>query len=208
MASHGTLNSKIHYVKEQVRIFERFEVLVCFFVWKVWKIWKIWSVVLVFLFEKYEKISKFEVLIGAQIVGTSAVVDLCVKRTMYTSTYRCQNDHWRQISPSKKWQKKCRKCKKNAVFRENCGVFAKVRTQEFRKSVWSWSEIFIRCKKKIMEVVWNTEALVQCGGAPGTLRILRVFARFQLNILRFFYAKSRELRVSKVCGNKFKFSPL
>ena len=58
--------------------------------------------------------------------------------------------------------------KKSVVFRENCGVFAKVRTQEFRKSVWSWSEIFIRCKKKIMEVVWNTEALVQCGGAPGT----------------------------------------
>ena len=87
-------------------------------------------------------------------------------------------------------------------------IFAKVRTQEFRKSVWSWSEIFIRCKKKSMEVVWNTEALVQCGGAPGTLRILRVFARFQLNILRFFYAILRELRVSRVCGNKFKFSPL
>ena len=57
---------------------------------------------------------------------------------------------------------------KSVVFRENCGVFAKVRTQEFRKSVWSWSEIFIRDKKKSMEVVWNTEALVQCGGAPGT----------------------------------------
>ena len=72
------------------------------------------------------------------------------------------------------------------------GVFAKVRTQEFRKSVWSWSEIFIRDKKKSMEVVWNTEALVQCGGAPGTLRILRVFARFQLNISRFFFAILRE----------------
>ena len=59
-----------------------------------------------------------------------------------------------------------------------------------------------------MEVVWNTEALVQCGGAPGTLRILRVFARFQPNTLRFFYAISRELRVSKVCGNKLKFSNL
>ena len=55
-----------------------------------------------FLFEKYEKISKLEVLIGAQIVGTSAVVDLWVRRTMYPSTYRCENDHWRQISPSKK----------------------------------------------------------------------------------------------------------
>ena len=87
-------------------------------------------------------------------------------------------------------------------------IFAKVRTQEFRKSVWGWSEIFIRDKKKSMEVVWNTEALVQCGGAPGTLRILHAFARFQLNILRFFYAISRERRVSKVCGNKFKFSPL
>ena len=54
-----------------------------------------------FLFEKYEKISKLEVLIGAQIVGTSAVVDLWVRRTMYPSTYRCQSDHWRKISPSK-----------------------------------------------------------------------------------------------------------
>ena len=54
-----------------------------------------------FLFEKYEKINKLEVLIGAQIVGTSAVVDLWVKRTMYPSTYRCQNDHWRQISAKK-----------------------------------------------------------------------------------------------------------
>ena len=54
-----------------------------------------------FLFEKYEKISKLEVLIGAQIVGTSAVVDLWVRRTMYPSTYRCQDDHWRKISPSK-----------------------------------------------------------------------------------------------------------
>ena len=71
-------------------------------------------------------------------------------------------------------------------------IFAKVRSQEFRKSVWSWSEIFIRDKKKSMEVVWNTEALVQCGGAPGTLRILRVFARFQLNISRFFFAILRE----------------
>ena len=87
-------------------------------------------------------------------------------------------------------------------------IFAKVRTQEFRKSVWGWSEIFIRDKKKGVEVVWNTEALVQCGGAPGTLRILRVFARFQLNTLRFFYAILRELRVSKVCGNKLKFSNL
>ena len=49
-----------------------------------------------FLFEKYEKISKLEVLIGAQIVGTSAVVDLWVRRTIYPSTYRCQNDHWRK----------------------------------------------------------------------------------------------------------------
>ena len=48
-----------------------------------------------------KKISKREVLIGAQIVGTSAVVDLWVKRTMYPSTYRCQNDHWRQISAKK-----------------------------------------------------------------------------------------------------------
>ena len=104
---------------------------------------------MVFLFEKYEKIRKLEVLIGAQIVGTSAVVDLWVRRTMYPSTYRCQNDHWRQISPSKKNAENV----KNAVFRENCGVFAKVRTQEFRKSVWSWSEIFIRDKKKSMEVV-------------------------------------------------------
>ena len=54
-----------------------------------------------FLFEKYEKIRKLEVLIGAQIVVTSAVVDLWVRRTMYPSTYRCQNDHWRKISPSK-----------------------------------------------------------------------------------------------------------
>ena len=46
-----------------------------------------------FLFEKYEKISKLEVLIGAQIVGTSAVVDLWVKRTMYTSTYRLSLIH-------------------------------------------------------------------------------------------------------------------
>ena len=38
------------------------------------------------LFEKYEKISKLEVLIGAQIVVTSAVVDLWVKRTMYPSS--------------------------------------------------------------------------------------------------------------------------
>ena len=38
------------------------------------------------LFEKYEKISKLEVLIGAQIVVTSAVVDLWVRRTMYPST--------------------------------------------------------------------------------------------------------------------------
>ena len=53
------------------------------------------------LFEKYEKISKLEVLIGAQIVVTSAVVDLWVRRTMYPSTYRCQNDHWRQISAKK-----------------------------------------------------------------------------------------------------------
>ena len=87
-------------------------------------------------------------------------------------------------------------------------IFTRVRTQEFRKSVWSWSEIFIRDKKKSMEVVWNTEALVQCGGAPGTLRILRVFARFQLNTLRFFYAILRELRISKVCGDKLKFSNL
>ena len=60
------------------------------------------------------------------------------------------------------------KRKKMQFFVKIAWVFAKVRTQEFRKSVWSWSEIFIRCKKKIMEVVWNTEALVQCGGAPGT----------------------------------------
>ena len=48
-----------------------------------------------------KKKSKVEVLIGAQIVGTSAVVDLWVRRTMYPSTYRCQNDHWRQISAKK-----------------------------------------------------------------------------------------------------------
>ena len=76
-----------------------------------------------------KKISKLEVLIGAQIVGTSAVVDLWVKRTMYPSTYRCENDHWRQISPSKKnGRKNAENVKKNAVFRENCGVFAKVCT--------------------------------------------------------------------------------
>ena len=39
-----------------------------------------------FLFEKYDKIRKLEVLIGAQIVVTSAVVDLWVKRTMCPST--------------------------------------------------------------------------------------------------------------------------
>ena len=62
-----------------------------------------------FLFEKYEKISTLEVLIGAQIVGTSAVVDLWVRRTMYPSTYRCESDHWRKISPSKNCSvlKKC-----------------------------------------------------------------------------------------------------
>ena len=47
-----------------MRIFERFEVLVWFF---------------------FEKMSKLGVLIGAQIVVTSAVVDLWVKRTMYPS---------------------------------------------------------------------------------------------------------------------------
>ena len=46
-----------------------------------------------FLFEKYEKISKLEVLIGAQIVGTSAVVDLWVRRTMDCRVipYRLEN---------------------------------------------------------------------------------------------------------------------
>ena len=62
-----------------------------------------------------KKTSKLEVLIGAQIVGTSAVVDLWVRRTMYPSTYRCENDHWRKISPSKN----CSVLKKIAVFREN-----------------------------------------------------------------------------------------
>ena len=33
------------------------------------------------------------------------------------------------------------------------GVFAKVCSQEFRKSVWSWSEIFIIYKKNSMGVV-------------------------------------------------------
>ena len=28
-------------------------------------------------------------------------MDLWVRRTMYPSTYRCQSDHWRKISPSK-----------------------------------------------------------------------------------------------------------
>ena len=32
-----------------------------------------------------------------------SIVDLWVKRTMYPSTYRCQNDHWRKISPSKNY---------------------------------------------------------------------------------------------------------
>ena len=101
MALHGTSNSKIHYVKGQVRIFEGFEGLVWFFIRKNMKNMKDLKCCFGFLFEKYEKISKLEVLIGAQIVGTSAVVDLWVKRTMYPSTYRCQNDHWRKISPTK-----------------------------------------------------------------------------------------------------------
>ena len=83
MASHGTLNSKIHYVKRQVRIFERFEVLVWFFVWKNMKSMKDLKCCFGFCLKTYETISKLEVLIGVQIVGTSAVVDLWVRRTMY-----------------------------------------------------------------------------------------------------------------------------
>ena len=87
MVSHGTSNSKIHYVKGQVRIFEGFEGLVWFFCLKNMKNMKDLKCCFDFLFEKYEKISKLEVLIGAQIVVTSAVVDLWVRRTMYPSTY-------------------------------------------------------------------------------------------------------------------------
>ena len=101
MASHGTRNSKIHYVKGQVRKFERFEGLVWFFFLKKYEKYERFEVLFWFFMKNMKKISKLEVLIGAQIVGTSAVVDLWVKRTMYPSTYRCENDHWRQISPSK-----------------------------------------------------------------------------------------------------------
>ena len=66
-----------------------------------------------------KKTSKLEVLIGAQIVGTSAVVDLWVKRTMYPSTYRCENDHWRQISPSK-----------------NCSVLKKMQLRALKMAVY------------------------------------------------------------------------
>ena len=38
---------------------------------------------------------------SAQKFANSLLVDLWVRRTMYPSTYRCQNDHWRKISPSK-----------------------------------------------------------------------------------------------------------
>ena len=43
------------------------------------------------------------------------IVDLWVRRTMYPSTYGCENDHWRKISPSKNFSV----LKKIAVFREN-----------------------------------------------------------------------------------------
>ena len=87
------------------------------------------------------------------------------------------------LAPDQPIKKKKAENVKNAVFRENCGVFAKVRTQEFRKSVWGWSEIFITYKKKSMEVVWNTEALVQCAGARKT-------AGWKLHILDAFLKSS------------------
>ena len=92
-----------------------------------------------------KKTSKLEVLIGAQIVGTSAVVDLWVRRTMYPSTYRCENDHWRKISPSKN----CSVLKKIAVFRENLFCDTLYFSDFFRSFSSAGASVGKRTAKKI-----------------------------------------------------------
>ena len=51
-------------------------------------------------------------------VNVAQLVDLWVRRTMYPSTYRCQNDHWRKISPLK-----------------NCSVLKKMQLRALRMAV-------------------------------------------------------------------------